>query len=56
MVFKIVYEPRMDDPVVVAEFVAQSEAESYMQELKEKRPQTYKYTTIVVDCTSSSAG
>lgn len=49
MVFKIVYEPRIEDPVVVAEFIAQAEAEAYMQELKDKRPRTYKYTTIVVE-------
>ena len=48
MIFKIVYEPRIQDPVVVAEFTIQAEAEAFMQELKQKQPKTYKYTTIVV--------
>jgi hypothetical protein len=48
MKFKIVYEPRVEDPVVVAEFTAQAEAEAYMNKLRLKRPQTYKFTSIVV--------
>lgn len=59
MIFKIVYEPRIQDPVVVAEFTVQAEAEAFMQELKQKQPKTYKYTTIVVEKelgATSSAG
>ena len=48
MIFKIVYEPRIQDPVVVAQFTIQAEAEAFMQELKQKQPKTYKHTTIVV--------
>jgi len=49
MKFNIVYEPKVEDPVIVAQFEIQSEAESYMKDLRTNRPQTYKYTTIVVE-------
>lgn len=49
MIFKIVYEPKIEDPVVIAKFKIQYEAEEYMKQLREKKPQTYKHTTIVVE-------
>ena len=49
MKFNIVYEPKIEDPVVVAQFKIQSEAESFMKDLKINRPKTYKYTSIVVE-------
>lgn len=49
MIFKIVYEPKIEDPVVIAKFQIQHEAETFMKELREKRPQTYKHTTLIVE-------
>jgi hypothetical protein len=45
--FQIVYEPRVEDPVIVAEFSTRIEAVEYMEILKESRPQTYKFCQIV---------
>ena len=45
--FQIVYEPRVQDPVVVASFATRSEAVEYLEKLKETRPQTHKFCQIV---------
>ena len=45
--FQIIYEPRVQDPVVVASFAARSEAVEYLEMLKETRPQTHKFCQIV---------
>lgn len=45
--FQIIYEPRVQDPVVVAEFSTRIEAVEYMEILNESRPQTYKFCQIV---------
>ncbi len=45
--FNVVYEPRVEDPVIVAEFDTREEADSYMQDLETKRPQTFKFCQIV---------
>ena len=47
MKYFIVYEPRVEDPVVVAEFSTRIEAVEYMEILKDSRPQTYKFCQIV---------
>ena len=47
MKYFIVYEPRVEDPVVVAEFSTRIEAIEYMEILKDSRPQTYKFCQIV---------
>ena len=47
MKFEIVYEPRIEDPVVVASFVTRSEADEYTQELQSSRPRTHKHCQIV---------
>ena len=44
--YNIVYEPRVENPVVVAEFETRAEADAYMQDLETKRPQTYKFCQI----------
>ena len=36
--YEIVYQPRMEDPVVVARFNSKEEAEAYMEVIKQKRP------------------
>ena len=41
--FNIVYEPRVEDPVVVATFSTLTKAEAYMAKLKDKQPQTHKF-------------
>lgn len=45
--FDIVYEPRMEDPVVVITLSTRAEADAYMQNLETEKPQTYKYCQIV---------
>tara|TARA_B100000424_G_C22822412_1_gene439857 strand:+ start:644 stop:820 length:177 start_codon:yes stop_codon:yes gene_type:complete len=45
--FAIEYEPRIQDPVVVATFDTLSEAEAYMQILKDQKPKAAAYHTIV---------
>jgi len=45
--YDILYEPRVQDPVVVASFATRSEAVEYLEMLKETRPQTHKFCTIV---------
>jgi hypothetical protein len=45
--FQIIYEPRVQDPVVVASFATHSEAVEYLELLKESRPQTHKFCQIV---------
>lgn len=45
--FSVVYEPRVEDPVVVAEFDSKQQAESYMKDLESQQPQTHKFCQIV---------
>ena len=45
--FSVVYEPRVEDPVVVAEFETKEQAESYMQDLESQQPKTHKFCQIV---------
>lgn len=45
--FSIVYEPRVEDPVVVEEFDTREEAESYLAKLAVLQPQTHKFCQIV---------
>jgi hypothetical protein len=45
--FDVVYEPRVEDPVVVATFSTLHKAEAYMAKLKDKKPQTHKFCQIV---------
>tara|TARA_B100000963_G_C22612815_1_gene665759 strand:+ start:1914 stop:2090 length:177 start_codon:yes stop_codon:yes gene_type:complete len=45
--FAIEYEPRIEDPVVVATFNTLSEAEAYMEVIKQKRPRAATFHTIV---------
>ena len=44
--FSVVYEPRVEDPVTVAEFDSREQAETYMKELEVKQPRTSKYCQI----------
>ena len=46
MMFEIEYEPRVQDPVVVARFKTLEEAEAYMETIKEKRPKAYPHHYI----------
>ena len=45
--FAIEYEPRIEDPVVVATFKTLHEAEEYMEVIKDKKPKAAAYHTIV---------
>lgn len=47
MKYFIVYEPRIEDPVVVASFATRSEAVEYLELLKDSRPQTHKFCQIL---------
>jgi len=45
--YDILYEPRVQDPVVVASFATRSEAVEYMDILQASRPKTHKFCQIV---------
>ena len=45
--FVIEYEPRIEDPVVVARFNTLEEAEAYMEVIKVKNPKAAAHHTIV---------
>ena len=49
MMFEIEYEPRVQDPVVVARFKTLEEAEAYMEVIKVKNPKAAAHHKIVVD-------
>ena len=44
--FQIVYVPRVQDEVVVAQFTTKEEAEAHMEAIKEKRPKAYQHHYI----------
>lgn len=44
--FEIIYIPRIHDEVAVARFKTRSEAEAYMEIIKEKRPKAYPHHYI----------
>jgi hypothetical protein len=44
--FKVIYIPRVDDEVAVAQFTSKEEAEEYMEVIKEKRPKAYPHHYI----------
>ena len=46
MTYDVYYEPRMDDPEVVAKFETQEEAKSYLNTIKENRPKAAPYHFI----------
>ena len=45
---QIVYQPRMENPVVVATFDNIDEAQEYMAEIKATRPKAAKHHEIVI--------
>ena len=45
--YAIEYEPRMDDPVVVARFDTMDEAEEHMDFIKTKNPKAAPYHKII---------
>ena len=45
--FVIEYEPRIQDPVVVAKFETLGEAEAYMEIINIKNPKAATYHTII---------
>tara|TARA_A100001035_G_C27405127_1_gene330351 strand:+ start:155 stop:331 length:177 start_codon:yes stop_codon:yes gene_type:complete len=45
--FAIEYEPRIEDPVIIAKFTTLNEAEAYMEVIKDKSPKAAAYHTIV---------
>ena len=47
MMFVIEYEPRIQDPVVVAKFETLGEAEAYMEIINIKNPKAATYHTII---------
>tara|TARA_B100000575_G_scaffold193222_1_gene156033 strand:+ start:389 stop:547 length:159 start_codon:yes stop_codon:yes gene_type:complete len=46
MKYEIEYEPRIQDPVIVARFNSLEEAEAYMEVIKVKHPRGAAYHTI----------
>lgn len=42
----IVYQPRVDDPIVVAKFESYADAKSHMEVIKKERPKAYVHHTI----------
>jgi len=47
--FEIVYEPRIQDPVVVARFKTREEAEDHMDMIKVNHHSVYPFHKIVED-------
>ena len=45
--FAIEYEPRIEDPVIIAKFKTFGEAEAYMEVIKEKSPKAAAHHTII---------
>tara|TARA_A100001011_G_scaffold65106_1_gene66008 strand:- start:249 stop:497 length:249 start_codon:yes stop_codon:yes gene_type:complete len=46
IMFEVIYIPRIHDEVAVARFKTRSEAEAYMEIIKEKRPKAYPHHYI----------
>tara|TARA_B100000035_G_C20926338_1_gene520907 strand:+ start:612 stop:773 length:162 start_codon:yes stop_codon:yes gene_type:complete len=44
--YEIEYEPRVEDPVVIATFSTREKAEEYMKILRAEKPKAAKYHTI----------
>lgn len=42
----IVYQPRADDPIVVAKFKSYDDAKSHMEVIKKERPKAYAHHKI----------
>lgn len=47
MMFNIVYEPRVEDPVAVAQFNTRKEAEEYMEMIKNTKPRVFPFHKVV---------
>jgi len=47
MSFEIEYEPRIQDPVVVARFDTRAEAEAYMEVIQDKHPKAAAHHRII---------
>ena len=47
--YAIEYEPRIEDPVIIARFEMMHEAERYLEKIRMKSPKAAKYHTIIVD-------
>ena len=43
---KVMYQPRMDDPVCVARFDTKEEADAHMEYIKEKSPKAFPHHYI----------
>lgn len=44
--FQVIYIPRVEDEVIVAEFYTIEEANDYMKTIKEKKPKAYPHHYI----------
>ena len=44
--YEIIYTPRIHDEVAVARFETETEAQQYMEKLKEARPKAYPHHRI----------
>lgn len=44
---KVMYQPRMDDPVCVARFETKEEADAHMEYIKEKSPKAFPHHYIM---------
>ena len=53
-IYQIIYEPRVEDEVVVATFAKESDANKYMDNLAEINPNVLPYHRIVeIKCTTT---
>ena len=53
-IYQIIYEPRVEDEVVVATFEKESDANKYMDNLAEINPNVLPYHRIVeIKCTTT---
>lgn len=46
-VYEIVYEPRIQDPVVVATFTSELAAYEHLEKIQEQKPKAGQYHTVV---------
>ncbi len=50
-VYGIEYEPRIEDPVIVARFDTKDEAEQHMEKIKTQNPKAAKHHRIIEETT-----
>ena len=46
MMYQVIYRPKVQDEVVVAQFETRAEADEYMEKIKEQKPKAYPHHYI----------